>query len=141
MKVIGRNLRTKSLWSLVALALCYAASVWWTHRVIRNPFNLDYYTRYISLRCSAQHTGRVEPRRSREALLEVEKALKRCQGIHVQVDGIWGGLLGSASVRLKVLADGGSDTQFKYYSVNVRPILGVASIAYELDPDLYYLNF
>jgi len=140
MKFVSRSLRTKSLWSLVGLALCYGAALWWTHRVIRQPFNLDYYTRYISLRCSAAYTAPAEHPRSRERLLEIEKALKRCQSVEVRVDGIWGGIVGSPSVRLKVLFDGGADTQFKYYLVDVSPILGTAFIDYELPPTLYYLN-
>lgn len=133
-------MRAKSLWSLAGLALCYAATLWWIHRVVHNPLNVDYFTRYVSLQCSAQHTDRVERPRSREVLAALEKDLKRCQGIAVQVDGIWGGLLWRPSVRLKVLFDDGTSTQLKYYSVDVSPIIGTASIRYELTPTLYYLN-
>jgi len=44
-------------------------------------------------------------------------------------------------VRLKVRLDGGSTTELKYYSVAVDPLLGLASIRYDLTPVLYYLNF
>ena len=56
------------------------------------------------------------------------------------MDGVWGGIFGKPSVRLKVLADGGADTHFKYYAVDINPMLGTASIRYELTPTLYYLN-
>ena len=124
----------------MGLALCYTASLWWMHRVIRAPYNLDYYTRYISLRCSAAHTAPTPQPRSRERLLEIEKELKRCQSVQVQVDGIWGGVIGSPAVRLKVVFDGGADTEFKYYSVDVSPILGTAFIDYEVTSAFYYLN-
>ena len=40
----------------------------------------------------------------------------------------------------KVTSDGGADTRFAYYSVDVNPLLEAASIRYELPPTLYYLN-
>jgi hypothetical protein len=105
------------------------------------PLNLDYFKRYVTSRCSAAITAQAEGRpRSREALLELERRLKRCQEIDVEVDGVWGGILGDPAVRLKVVSDGGATTAFEYYSVDVSPALGTASIRYGLDPALYYLN-
>ncbi len=122
------------------LVVPYAAVLWWMHHLIRSPLNLDYFQRYVTLRCSAALTEAAERPRSRETLLELHRGLERCQGIEVEVDGVWGGIFGDPSVRLKVRSDGGATTTFQYYSVDVSPVLGVASISYGLDPMLYYLN-
>jgi hypothetical protein len=140
MTVAGWSFRTNKLWPLALIALAYAASLWWIHHAIRTPVNLDYFKQYVSLRCSAAHTEHVPRPRSRETLLELEKALERCQDIDVQVDGVWGGIYGRPSVRLKILYDDGTNTQFKYYSVDVSPLLGTASIRHELTSTFYYLN-
>ena len=134
------TVRRRSLWSLAALAVAYAGALWWVHTVIRSPVNIDYFQRYISLQCTAQHTADSERPRSRETLIELERALARCQEIEVEVDGTWGGIYGKPSVRLRVLSNGGTDTEFKYYSVDVSPLVGIASIRYALTPALYYLN-
>jgi hypothetical protein len=141
MPVVGRTVRRKSLCSLAALAVCYAAALWWVHALIRTPLNLQYFKQYVTLRCSAQHTERSERPRSRETLLELEQALKRCQDIEVEVDGTWGGASGTPSVRLKILKDAGATTEFEYYSADVSLVVGIASVRYELTPVLYYLNF
>jgi hypothetical protein len=140
MKSGAWTFREKSLRSLVWLVVAYAAALWWMHYLVRTPLNLDYFKRYVTLRCSAALTERAERPRSKETLLELEQGLKRCQEIEVEVDGVWGGIFGDPSVRLRVLSDGGATTDFKYYSVDVSPTLGIASIRYDLTPTLYYLN-
>lgn len=120
--------------------MCYAGALWWVHASIRSPVNVHYFQQYVALRCTAEHTEGADRPRSREALLELDRALQRCRDIEVRVDGTWGGIYGQPSVRLKVLSEGGAKTDFKYYSVAVSPILGTVSIRYELTPALYYLT-
>ena len=131
----------KGLWALVAAAVCYAVTLWWVHAAVRSPLSRQYFQQYVTLRCSAEHTGDGERHRSRERLVEVDRALRRCEDMKVEVDGAWGGLDGNASVRLKVISDGGATEDLEYYSVDVSPILGISSIRYGLSPALYYWNF
>jgi hypothetical protein len=126
--------------SLALPAVLYFAWLWWLHHLVRSPFNLDYFTHYVSIRCSAQQTDHLERPASREALQELAKASQRCQSIKVAVDGVWGGIRAKPAVRLKVLFAGETTPEFRYYSVDVDPILGTASIRYDLSPALYYWN-
>lgn len=64
-----------------------------------------------------------------------------CQQLAVAVDGVWGGIYGKPSVRLRVVSPGRAEPEYKYYAVDVDPVLGIASIAYDLSPTLYYVNF
>ena len=139
-KLGGTILRGIRLRHLAWLALLYAAWLWWIHYLVRTPLNIEYFKLYVSLRCTAAQTARFPQPRSREDLIELNEALRRCQGINVKVDGVWGGSLRKPSVRLKILHDDGARSEFKYYSVDVSPVLGTASIQYELSPALYYLN-
>jgi hypothetical protein len=124
---------------LVGLAICYGAWLWWIHELVRSPLNDAYFTQYVVARCTAAATDRLgTPPRSKERVEALGHAMAQCQAVEVAVDGAWGGILGSPSVRLRVVADGGARTEMRYYSVTVDPVLGIASIAYELDPALYY---
>ena len=128
-------------WRNVAwLVLPYAAGLIWVQHLVRDPFNVDHLKRYVSLRRSARLFDAVGRPTPSDKLAELERALRRCQDIEVVVDGVWGGLAGKPSVRLKVLPFGETDPYFKYYAVAVSPMLGVVTIDYELSPRLYYLN-
>ena len=59
-------------------------------------------------------------------------ALRQCQNVDVTVDGVWGGIWGSPSVRLLVAPKGGAQLETRYFSVSVNPIIGIASIRYEI---------
>lgn len=126
----------RTVWIVVP----YALALWWVHHMVRDPFNVDYLQRYVSLRCSAgflDAAGRSEPP---ENLAELEQDLRRCQGLAVEIDGVWGGAWGRASVRLRVAPSDTAPPVFKYYAVDVTPLLGTISVAYEITPWLYYLN-
>jgi hypothetical protein len=134
-------LRRISLAKLVWLALPYAAGLWWIHHLVRDPFNVDYFRRYVSLRCTAEQTARFERSLTENPTGDLAGALRACQEMSVKVDGVWGGILGRPSVRLQVLSVSGAPIGVKYYSVSVNPLLGTASIRYELaSPSYYYLN-
>lgn len=134
------SLQGKGIRGLMCLLLCYVGALWWTHHLVRTPLNLAYFKQYVVARCGAALTDQAERPRSRETLVEIDRGLRRCQALGVEIDGVWGGIFGEPSVRLKVTSDGGATEELAYYSVAVSPMLGLASIRYELDPSLYYLN-
>lgn len=125
---------------LAWLLVPYAIALWWVHHRVRDPFNVDYLRRYISARCSARLLDARSHPTPVEKLVEIETGLRRCQGMSVEIDGVWGGLMGSASVRLRIRTDGDPGPLFKYYSVEITPLLGTISIRHELDPWMYFLN-
>jgi hypothetical protein len=126
---------------LAGVAILYGAALWWIHSSVRAPFARDYFEQYVAARCSDAAYERLGRSPSREGLVQLGKALESCQETRVEVDGVWGGIFGAPSVRLRVRTDGGASTEFRYYSVDVDPILGVPSIRYTLDPGYYYWNF
>ncbi len=131
---------------LVWICLCYCVALFWIHYLARDKFNVEYYKQYVTLRCTAAHTERsgrslsLSSSFSEETTVELADALRRCQDIEVVVDGVWGGISGTPSVRLKIVSEKGAHVEFKHYSVSVNPILGTASIEYGLTPSMYYLN-
>ena len=125
---------------LAWLLIPYAAWLWWLHALVRSPFNVDYLQRYVALRCSAAQMARFDASASREQAVELADALRRCEGLTVAVDGVWGGIDAKPSVRLKVLSADGAPAELEYYSVDVNPILGVVSVRFAITPALYYWN-
>lgn len=138
---VKRGLPALRVWHLAWLAILYAVGLWWVHSLIRSPFNLDYFRRYVSLRCSAAQTAGIGAAPSRDELIALEETLRACQRTEVAIDGVWGGIYGKPSVRLRVVSDPQAGAELKYYSVDVDPVLGIASIAYEITPAFYYVNF
>lgn len=90
--------------------------------------------------CSSSRSLAAAPTVSLSIGFRGGQAQSACQDVEILVDGVWGGIVGAPSVRLKVLSNGGASTEFKYYSVAVDPILGIASVEYELTSGLYYWN-
>jgi hypothetical protein len=133
-------LRSFRLRRLAWLVVPYAAWLWWLHALVRNPLNVDYLQRYVSLRCSDAQMARRDASASREQAVELEAALRRCEALVVAVDGVWGGIDTRPSVRLAVHAGDGAPAEMKYYSVDVNPILGVVAVRFEITPALYYWN-
>lgn len=124
--------------ALVWVVVPYAAMLWWVRQLVSDPVNVDYFTRYVALRCSAGLLDGLERPTPVERLAEVDRGLRRCQSLAVEVDGVWGGLYGHPAVRLRIVPAGGTDPRFEYYSVDVSPILGTVSIRHELAPQFYY---
>jgi hypothetical protein len=127
--------------NLAWVALAYAAWLWWIHHLVRSPLNHAYFTQYVTMRCTAAATDRLGgPPRSKERVAALADELSKCQGLAVAVDGVWGGMLRTPAVRLRVVPGEGAAT-LAYYAVDVDPILGIASIRYDLSPELYYWSF
>src|SRR4051812_22218536 len=122
-----RSFRLRRLgWLLVP----YAAWLWWLHALVHNPLNVDYLRRYVLLRCSAAQMARLDASASRQQAIELGAALRRCEALTVAVDGVWGGIDANVAVRLAVHPGDGGPVELEYYSVDVNPILGVASVRF-----------
>lgn len=122
------------------LVVAYAAFLGWMHYLVRDEFNVAYFKQYVTARCTAKATDGLRHPEPPEQLRATAAALRQCQNLDVKVDGVWGGLWGRPSVRLLVAPRDGAQPELRYLSVSVNPIIGVASISYEISRTTYYLN-